>query len=404
MSGSGPFGPQGPVAHREVAPPLAVAHTRRLRIALIGARGVIGTYSGIETYYEEVGARLAARGHDVTAYCRNYFTPEVKSHRGIKLHRLPSLNSKHLETFSHSFLSTLHAVFKDYDIVQYHALGSAPLAVLPRLAGKTTIVSVRGLDWQRGKWSALAQVFLRLGEWASWRIPHATSVVSQTLATHYEKQHGISPVCIENAVEPAEFVPLQRLEDFGIESRKFLLFAGRLSPEKQVHVLLEAAEPLLGHDMKLVIAGDSSHTERYARKLRESAGDHVVFLGKVNRDFMAELYSHCHTFVLPSTMEGRSVALLEALAYGNCLVASDIPENQEVIADAGLSFSLGDVTSLRAALDRVLNENGLWQELRERAAERARAQPGWDEVAARTESFYLSLLDGEHDAPQRTAR
>ena len=128
-----------------------------MKIAFIGARGVIGKYSGIETYYEEIGSRLVSMGHQVTAYCRSYFTPKVAEYRGIRVVRLPSVRSKHLETVVHSVLSTADAVWRDFDIVQYHAIGSAPLAVVPRLFGKITTVSVRGLDGRRSKWGWIRQ-------------------------------------------------------------------------------------------------------------------------------------------------------------------------------------------------------------------------------------------------------
>ena len=131
--------------------------SRSLKIAFIGARGVVGTYSGIETYYEEVGSRLAAKGHQVTAYCRSYFTPDIESFRGITIRRLPAIRTKHLETLSHSVLSTADSVFRGFDIIQFHAIGSAPLALVPRLFGSKTVVSVRGLDWQRAKWGGFAR-------------------------------------------------------------------------------------------------------------------------------------------------------------------------------------------------------------------------------------------------------
>ena len=138
------------------------AAPRKLKIAFIGARGVVGTYSGIETYYEEVGSRLAERGHEVTAYCRNYFTPAIPTHRGIRIRRLPAVRSKHLETISHSMLATLDSMRRNFDIIQYHAIGSAPLAWIPRVFGHATVVSVRGLDWQRAKWGLVARNALEL--------------------------------------------------------------------------------------------------------------------------------------------------------------------------------------------------------------------------------------------------
>lgn len=362
-----------------------------LTVALIGGRGVAGTYSGIETYYEEVGSRLAQRGHSVTAYCRTHFTPDVPSYRGIQVRRLPSLRSKHFETASHSFLTTLDALLRDYDIIQYHAIGSAPLSLLPRLLGRTTILSVRGLDWQRAKWGRAARTFLKFGEWASVHCPTATVVVSRTLQQHYASAHGREPYFIPNAVVPCASRPVDRIAKLGLAKDGFILFAGRLSPEKGVHTLLEAMRPF-GDRMKLVLAGGSSYSDGYIETLRAAAWDHVQFVGSVDRETMGELYSNCYAYVLPSVMEGLSVGLLEALSYGACIISTNIPENVEVIGEAGLSFPPGDVGALRACLQQILDNPDLVRDYRHRAAAHAKAQPDWDEVTLRTEALYYELL------------
>jgi len=367
---------------------------RKLEIAFIGARGVIGTYSGIETYYEEVGSRLADRGHRVTAYCRRYFTPDVPSHRGVLVRRLPSLRSKHLETLSHSLLATFDCLFRDFDVVQYHAIGSAPLALVPRVFGRKTVVSVRGLDWQRAKWGRFARFVLQCGEWASARCPTATAVVSEALQRRYRELHGRETAMIPNAVVVAEGRPPKRLLERGLEPGGYLLFAGRISPEKGVLELLEALRPLDLGGKQLAIAGGSSYSDDYVDEVKRAAGDGVVFLGRVDREMMEELYTSCHAFLLPSYMEGLSVALLEALSYGCCILASDIPENLEVIGDAGLTFPPGDVAAMRAALERVLTDPEAAEAARRRARERALARPDWDEVARLTEELYLRLVAG----------
>ncbi len=365
--------------------------TRKLKIAFIGARGVVGTYSGIERYYEEVGARLAARGHEVTAYCRTHFTPDVPTHRGVKVRRLPALRGKHLETITHSTLCTFDSFLRDFDIIQYHAIGSAPLAWLPRLAGRTTVVSVRGLDWQRAKWGKVARTALKLGEWASVTSPSATVVVSETLRRHFLESHGREPHLIPNAVVPGEHRAPDAIKSYGLEKDGFLLFAGRISPEKGVHTLLEALRPL-PRNKKLVLAGGSSYSDRYVRRLEREAWNDVILLGRVGHETMQELYSNCYAFILPSTMEGLSIALLEALSYGNCIVCTDIPENREVIGEAGLTFPSGDVAALRALLARILGSPALVRQYRKLASERACLLPGWNEVAHQTEEFYYRIL------------
>ena len=371
---------------------------RKLSIAFIGARGVVGTYSGIETYYEEVGSRLAARGHRVTAYCRTYFTPDIEEHRGVLVRRLPSLRSKHLETVSHSVLSTLDCLPRDFDIVQFHAIGSAPLALLPRfLTRKKTVVSVRGLDWQRAKWGAFARRVLQLGEWASARCPSATSVVSAQLQRHYEATHGRRPTFIPNAVDRGERRGLEvllehdALRDVGLKAGGFLVFAARISPEKGLHELLDAWSQQ-DTDKLLLVAGGTSYTGDYIEQVQAQAGENVIFLGRVGREMMEALYTNCHAYVLPSHMEGLSVGLLEAVSYGCPILTTNILENLEVVEDAALTFPPSDVPAMAEALRRVLHEEETVADLRAKTEARAQEQPDWDEVARRTEAFYLELV------------
>ncbi len=371
-------------------PPMIPTETK-LKIAFIGARGVGGTYSGIETYYEEVGSRLAARGHEVTAYCRTYFTPETDSYRGIRVRRLPSLRSKHLETLSHSVLSTLDALFRGYDIVQFHALGSAPLSILPRVLGKKTVVSVRGLDWQREKWGRLARWVLQAGEWASVRLPSATTVVSETLRDHYKDRHGRETEVIANAVIPAAPRPVNKIAEFGLEKDQFLLFVGRISPEKGVHTLLAALEPL-PRTKKLVLAGGSSYSDSYIESVKEMAWGDVLFLGKVDHETIQELLSNCYAFVLPSTIEGLSIALLEALSFGTCILTTSIPENLEVVGEAALVFPPEDVDTLQDRLKAILDSPELVQKHRNLTAKRADGWPNWDGVTDQTEALYRRLV------------
>jgi glycosyltransferase involved in cell wall biosynthesis len=306
------------------------------------------------------------------------------------------LRTKHLETLSHSLLATFDSLRRDYDIIQYHAIGSSPLAILPRLFGRATVVSVRGLDWQRAKWGTVARRALRFGEWASVRCPTATVVVSETLQRHYLERHGREPAMIPNAVVATEYSAPDRIREFGLSRDDFILFAGRISPEKGIHTLLDALRPL-PREKKLVIAGGSSYSDAYIEQVKNAAWDEVMFLGQVDRQTMAELYSNCHAFVLPSVMEGLSIALLEALSHGACIVTTDIPENIEVVGPAGLRFPPSDVKALRSVLEAVLGDPDLAKHQRKLAADRARSLPDWDEVARRTEAFYLDL-SGRHDS------
>src|SRR5208283_6013713 len=230
---------------------------RGVRVAFIGGRGVVSKYSGIESYYEQAGHELARLGHEVTVYCRSYFTPPITTHNGMRVRRLPTIRSKHLETVVHTLLSTVHAMMADYDVVHYHCLGPALFSFLPRLAGKKTVVTVQGLDWQRGKWGRFAASVLRWGEAAAISSPDATMVVSRTLQRYYRQQYGCDTIYVPNGARLAPPRMPHQLIEWDLQPDNYILFLGRFSPEKNCLLLIEAFETL-HTSMKLVLAGGSS--------------------------------------------------------------------------------------------------------------------------------------------------
>ncbi|MBV8050481.1 MAG: glycosyltransferase family 4 protein, partial [Acidobacteriaceae bacterium] len=353
--------------------------TGPIRVAFIGGRGVISKYSGIETYYEEVGKRLVAMGYDVTIYCRSYFTPALETYEGMRLVRLPTMRSKHLETLVHTILSTMHVIFTKCDIVHYHALGPALFSLAPRLVLKKTVVTVQGLDWQRRKWGWCASLALRLGEIASAFLPDLTIVVSKQLQRYYRSQYDIETKYIPNGATLRQRSKPMKILEWGLDPDNYVLFLGRFSPEKNLHLLIEAYE-MSDINLKLALAGGSSHTDAYESQLRKHGSQRIVFLDWVSGDELSELLTNAALFVLPSELEGLSLALLDAMGAGRCVLASDIPENREVIEDAGFTFRAGDVEDLarmlallasdpevRAAAGRagrkIVEERYLWSQI-----------------------------------------
>ena len=348
------------------AAPKPARPRRSVRVAFIGGRGVVSKYSGIESYYEQAGHELARLGHEVTVYCRSYFTPPMSTHNGMRVRRLPTVRSKHLETVVHTLLSTAHAMISDYGVVHYHCLGPALFSFLPRLAGKKTVVTVQGLDWQRGKWGRIASRILRWGEAAAVSSPDATMVVSRTLQQHYRQQYNRDTIYVPNGatLTPRRFAG--RLSEWDLLSDNYILYLGRFSPEKNCHLLINAFKTL-HTGMKLVLAGGSSHTDSYTESLRRHESDQIRFLPWVSGSDLEELISNAALFVLPSEIEGLSLALLDAMAAGVCVLTSDIPENNEVVEGAGLTFRRGDQADLERMLDLLIHN----PELRRHAASRA---------------------------------
>lgn len=362
---------------------------------MIGTRGIPATHGGVERAVEGLSRQLVERGHDVVVYGRKpYVDGHVTDVHGIKQITLPAVDSKHLEAVSHTSLATLHALSRGhFDVVHYHATGPGLFSPIPRLAGVPTVVTVQGLDWKREKWGAVARSVLRLAARVSANGPTETIVVSRELRRILRDAYGAEPVFIPNGVdfseldEPPTAVP-------GLESGRFVLFLGRIVPEKQVHILVDAFRRL-DTDMRLAIAGPSLHAEDYFAQVKATAGGdpRVLFLGPQYGGEKNWLLHNARLFVQPSTIEGLPIALLEALACGREVVVSDIPENIEAATIRGefyaRSFVTGDPLSLVDAIRPFVESDS---RLLPDPTNVTRQEFGWPRLAARTEEVYRQAM------------
>jgi glycosyltransferase involved in cell wall biosynthesis len=313
-----------------------------MRIAYIGLKGLPGTFSGIETHVHELGTRLVRRGHEVTAYVRPQYTPRhVQSDAGIRLMHLPTIRTKHLDATVHSFLAALHARSMKYDIIHFHTIGPGCFAPLSRLCQAGVVITIHRFDYLSGKWKWFARSCLQLAEQISLRVPHATIVVAPFLQAHYQTQ-GHRTAYIPNGVPlPPLGTGMTRLREFGLEPNQYILFLGRLVPEKRPDWAIRAFQEVSGGAMRLVIAGGSSATDQYVRDLKELAEttlDRIIFTDAVYGQVKAELLANTRLFILPSALEGLPITLLEAMSYGKPCLVSDIPPHRDIIHDGKNGF------------------------------------------------------------------
>lgn len=362
-----------------------------MKIAMVGQKGIPATYGGIERHVEEVGSRLVKKGHDVTVYCRLYYTKRTGQYRGMKLRRLPSINTKHLDTATHCFISTADVLFRKFDIVQFHALGPSVFSSIPRIAGAKTVVTVHGLDWQREKWGPAASWVLRKCEFPAVHFPNKTVVVSNTLQKYFREKYSAETVVVPNGTNVPVSRPASQIKKLGLEEGNYVLFVGRLVPEKGVHYLAEAFTRV-DTGLKLVLAGGSSFSDSYVDKLREYQSDKVMFLDYVYGDVLEELWSNAYMVVQPSTMEGLSISLLEALSYGRCVLISDIPENLEVVDDCSPSFVSKDIVDLTEKLAMLLKDPDLVRKYEEKCRDHVLRKYSWDTITDSIENIYEDLL------------
>lgn len=363
-----------------------------MNIAMVGTRGIPASYSGFETCVEELGSRLVKRGQEVTVYCRSHhITYPGDTYRGMRLVKLPSIRRKHLETIVHTFLSVVHAARQPFDVVLMFIVGNSPLTVIPRLAGQKVVLNVDGPDWERAKWGRWAKRYLRLAEYLATRIPHAIITDARSVQAYYLTRYGVPSSCIAYGSDVEWTPPGEHLRRYGLVPRGYILFVGRLVPENCVHHLVEAFDGLRT-DLKCVIVGDAPYAEEYIRCLRATRTPNVLFTGYLFGEGYREFASNAYCFVEPSEVGGTHPALIEAMAFGNCVVVNDTPPNLEVMEDAGLAYDgRKGAEDLRRQLQRLIDNPERVDEYRRRAKERARARYSWDAVTEQYERLFASV-------------
>lgn len=408
-------GTRPPVAAPVARPPRrSVREWRPLHVAMVGQKGLPATYGGVEHHVEEVGRRLVERGHRVTAYCRKGYGgwPDARpgatgQHLGIELVTTPALRSKHLDALTHSATSAAHAVGRGADVVHLHALGPGLLSPLVRMApGVRVVQTVHGLDHERAKWGGLARRVLGLGHTVSGHAPDELVVVSRALQEHYRTRFGRESVLAPNGTPAPRDVPRATLDPLlgrrlGSDGGRYLLFVGRLVPEKRPDLLLEAFRAVADPDVRLVVVGDSSFSDDVTAALHAQARQdpRVVLTGYQYGDVLAALVQHAEALVQPSALEGMPLTVLEALAAGTRVVASDIAPHVELLGRAPSRHRLvpvDDAAALAAALDDVLAEPA--PATREAGADPVRdrvlAEHCWDAATDLLEDVYLQVTAG----------
>ncbi len=356
-----------------------------MRIAILGTRGIPASYSGFETAVEQLADRLTRRGHEVTVYCRPHVVDRrYKTYKGARLVHLPTVRNKYLDTFVHTLLSAWHAARRDPpDVALFFIAGNAPLCLLTRLAGIPTVINVDGLDSDRRKWPQLAKRYLRFAERNAPRWADETITDSHVVADVYERRYGRRIGVVPYGVEDPGHGGTDTLDRLGLEPGRYVLFVGRLEPENNPHVLVEAWSriPTARTDgMKLVVVGGAPYADDYIRTVMREGDPRVVFPGYVFGRGYWELQHHAYAFVAPTEVGGTHPVILEALAAGNCVLVNDHAPNVETVGDAGLFFS-GErgVDALTEELGRLLDEPQTVADYAGRARERARSY-SWDAV------------------------
>ncbi len=374
------------------------------RIAMIGHKFIPSRDGGVEVVVSNLAPHLVKIGYDVTCYNRTNqefkkmrkSAPLPRTYEGVHLVWTPTIDRRGLAAMSSSIIATVMASFRRFDIIHFHTEGPCVLCWLPRLLGKKVVVTVHGLDHQRQKWGKFASAYIMLGEKMAARHAHSIIVLSKGVQEYFRERYGRETVMIPNGIDPAQKRPAAEItKRFGLHARDYILFLGRLVPEKCIHYLIEAYRKL-PTDKKLVIVGGTSDTDDYVKRLHDMAGDNpsVIFTGFQQGTVLEELYSNAYLYVLPSDLEGMPLTLLEAMNYGCCCVTSDIGECADVLGGSGFTFPRGNVEALRETLQDLCDHPEKAETKRCEARKVVASKYTWKEITAQTDALYRTLLDG----------
>lgn len=370
----------------------------KLKIAMLGHKRIPSREGGVEVVVTELSTRMAALGHSVTCYNRSghhvagqeYDTSVGKSYKGVKLVNVPTINIRGLAAVTSSYFGAILAAFGKFDVVHFHAEGPCVSIWIPKLFRKKCIVTIHGLDHQRQKWGELASRYIILGEKRAVKYADEIIVLSSNAQKYFKEKYNRETILIPNGVIDPEPVPADLIcKKYGLQKDEYLLYLGRLVPEKGLEYLIKAFKEI-DTSKKLIVAGGSSDMHEFESSMRElSEGDpRIVFTGFVQGRVLEELLSNCYSFVIPSDVEGMPLTLLEAMSYGNCCITSDIPECTEVVDDNAIIFRRGDVNDLKDKLTEVCADTTMVERYRALSKKHISRKYQWDKVVEETINLY----------------
>lgn len=335
-----------------------------MKIAMIGHKRIPSREGGVEVVVESLAVRMAAKGHCVTAYNRrgkhvsSGETVKVKEYKGVRIKSVPTFEMSKLNAIVYSVIASFLALFGRYDVIHFHAEGPCSMLWLPHIFGIRTVASIHGLDWQQSKWQGFAVKVLKFGEKMAAKYADEVIVLSEETRRYFLDTYGRETRVFRNGVDVSEYKePNIIKEKYGLDKDDYILFLGRIVPVKGLQYLIKAFSET-NIDKKLVIAGGVSHSDDYAREIRDMATDErIMFTGFVEGDELWELYCNCRLYVMPSDHEGMPLSLLEAMSCGAECLVSDIPAMTKVLLNYGHTFKMSDTEDLRLKLEEILSHD-----------------------------------------------
>jgi glycosyltransferase involved in cell wall biosynthesis len=372
-----------------------------MRIVILGTRGVPASYGGFETFAEQLSTRLVARGHEVTVYCRaHYVSPRQIEYKGVRLRVLPTIRHKYFDTVVHGFLSALDAAPRRFDAALVCNAANAPFVPLLRAARTPVAINVDGLEHKRRKWNWLGRNYYRIAERLSVWLPNVTVTDARVIQDYYHAKYRAPSTMIAYGAEVERRLDRAAVRAWNVEPNRYVLYVSRLEPENNAEMVIEAFKRVRTPH-KLLVVGDAPYAHEYISRLRELArrDRRIIFTGFVFGDAYRSLQQNAYCYVHATEVGGTHPALLEAMGFGNCVLALETPENAEAVGEAGILYK--DTKDLAAQLQRVLRDGGIVNQYRQRAQARVRQLYDWEHIVDRYEDLFARMA--RRPLPERAA-
>ena len=374
-----------------------------MKVAMIGHKVVPSRRGGIENVLTSLCPLLAESDVDVTCYNRS--TDKVENeyidmvdhnkYRGVTLKKAWTIEAKGISAMISSFTAAISATFAGFDVLHFHAEGPCAAMWIPKMFGKRCVATVHGLDWQREKWSgSFASKYIKFGEKVMVKCADEIIVLNESAKAYFKETYNRDTVLIHNGIDKPTIKQAEKITElYGLSKGDYICTVSRLTAEKGLHYLIEAYNNIKT-DKKLVIAGDTSDTDEYVAYIKQMAGDNpnIIFTGFISGDILKEIYSNAYIVAVPSDIEGMSISLLEALAYGNAVLCSDIPENTLVTEDKAINFKKSDVADLQNKLQNMCDDNLCVENLKHGVDDFILEKYNWNDVAVATRNLYEKVF------------
>lgn len=367
-----------------------------MKIAILGIRGLPSTYSGFETFVSELAPRLVNRGHDVSIYCRkSLYSDRPDVFMGMKMYYLPSIENKFLSTFSHSFISLLHASLNPFDVIFVVNAANGIFGFVPRIFLKKTVLNVDGMEWLRPKWNNLGKWFFKLSARLGTIFYNKIVTDAEEMHRLYAREFGIDSTYIAYGANIEYSNDSNIVRQYGLEPGSYYLIASRLVPDNNADIIIEGFVQSNSSKV-LAIAGGADYKgntveQKFIEKIRAIANDRVKFLGHINNSqHIIELHCNAFAYIHGHQYGGINPALLKSLGCGNLVLANETPFNKEVLANGEYGVLFQKNSKSVAEKMKYLEQNtSLCDDFRLKARGRIEKAFTWEKIT----NQYIELFD-----------